>query len=353
MRRPGSWMIIAALALVLAALLVFWLLRKGGKADAEAEPTPSALVTVAAVRSQAVEDLTPVYGVVQPAASGLLTVASPKAAIVVGVFVGPGQTVAKGQPLVQLANAPASDLAYRQAADAQAFAAKDLARVQRLAAEHLAANDQLSAAQKALADAQAVLAAQQKQGSGQPNQLVVSPFAGVVTAVTAVAGDRVAQDASLLVVAHGDALSAKLSLQPDDAPRAAAGQTVLLKPVFGGAPIQSRLALVGRQLDPATRTVDAVAPLQGAALPIGASLEGQIVTGRHQGLVIPRAAVVFDETGSHVFTVAGGKAHRVFVRVGKDQGPDVEVQSGLSAGAEVAVEGAYELQDGMDVRTRR
>jgi multidrug efflux pump subunit AcrA (membrane-fusion protein) len=67
---------------------------------------------------------------------------------------------------------------------------------------------------------------------------------------------------------------------------------------------------------------------------------------------VPRSAVVVDETGPHLFLVSGGKAHRVFVSVGLDQGDDIEVKGPLAAGAKVAVEGAYELQDGMAVKVR-
>jgi multidrug efflux pump subunit AcrA (membrane-fusion protein) len=60
---------------------------------------------------------------------------------------------------------------------------------------------------------------------------------------------------------------------------------------------------------------------------------------------------VFDETGPHVFVVQDGKAKRVFVSVGADQGDEIEIK-GLPSGSRVAVEGAYELQDGMPVKVR-
>jgi RND family efflux transporter MFP subunit len=266
------------------------------------------------------------------------------------MFVGPGQAVRSGQPLAELANAPASEQAYRQAQDAESFAEKDLERTKRLFDERLAAADQLSAAEKTLADAKAALAAQTAQGAARPVQTLTSPADAVVASVSAATGDRVAQDAALMVLAREGGLAAKLSIEPADAGRVAPGQTVLLKPVFGGAPVQVRLAGVGRQADAATRAIDAVAPV-GAGLPVGAAVQAQIVTGVHQGLVVPRASVVFDETGAHLFTVAGGKAHRVFVQVGADQGQDIEVKGALAAGTPVAVVGAYELQDGMNVRT--
>jgi hypothetical protein len=79
-------------------------------------------------------------------------------------------------------------------------------------------------------------------------------------------------------------------------------------------------------------------------------VQADVVTGAHQGLAVPRAAVVFDETGDHVFVVEGGKARRVFVTVGHDYGDQVEVKGSIAAGQAVAVQGAYELEDGMAVK---
>ena len=136
---------------------------------------------------------------------------------------------------MEIANAPGSELAYSQAADAVTFAQSDLARVQRLFDERLAATDQLIAAKKTLADAQAALTAQQKQGAGQALQTLTAPQAGVVTTVSAAAGDHVAQDAPLVVLARADGAAVKLGLEPSG--RFAVGQAVTLRPVFGGPPI--------------------------------------------------------------------------------------------------------------------
>ena len=349
MKTFPHWALIAA-AVVAAAILAFVLLRRGGGEAADSEPAVVASITTEAVRSQTVPDLAPATGSIQPSAGAALTIASPKAAIVSQVFVGPGQTVRAGQPLATLANAPASEQAYRQALDAQTFAERDLERIKRLYADRLAASDQVSAAEKTLADAKAALGAQIAQGSGRASQVVSAPAAAVVVSVSAANGDHVAQDAALMVLAREGGLVARLGIEPADAARVAPGQTVLLKPVFGGAAVSTKLSMVGRQTDPATKAIDAAAPV-GPGLDVGAAVQAQIVTGAHQGLVVPRASVVFDETGPHVFTVAGGKAHRVFVTVGADQGLDIEVKGPLAAGALVAVQGAYELQDGMSVRT--
>ncbi len=341
-------LIAAAVALlVLVGALI--LLRHGSADDADA--TPTAEVTVAAVQSRTVAEVSTAYGVVAADPAGSFTVAAPKAAIVGKVLVRAGETVAAGQPLIEVLSAPGAELAFKQAQDAAAFAQTDLARVQRLYDERLAASDQLSAAKKALADAQSVLAAQIKQGAGSSSLTLKAPQAGVVTAVSASPGDHVAQDAPLMTLARAGAAVAKLGLEPSSG-RFAAGQAVVIKPTLGGAPIHSKLAMVGRAADPTTKTLDAIAPLDGANLPIGAPVQGEVTTGGHTGLMIPRAAVVFDETGPHVFTLADGKAHRVFVTVGLDDGDNIEIKGPIAAGAQVAVQGAYELQDGMAAKVR-
>jgi RND family efflux transporter MFP subunit len=350
MTRNRLLMIAAAAALVVAIVALI-LMRRGGGDEAAAEANPTAMVTLAQVRSQGVQDVVSVYGVVQADPAGAMTIAAPKAVIVSRVLVRSGETVGAGQGLVEVANAPGAELAYRQAADAVTFAQTELARVQRLYDERLAASDQLTTAKKTLADAQAALTAQQKQGTGRALQTIAAPHAGVVTSVTGAPGDHVAQDAPMLVLARAGATTAKLGMEPS-AGHVTPGQAVTIRPVAGGPPIASRVSMVGRSTDQATKTLDVIAPLNGALLPIGAAVQGDVVTGTHTGLLVPRASVVFDETGPHVFTVTGGKAHRVFIKVGLDRGEDIEIIGPVAAGASVAVEGAYELQDGMPVKVR-
>ena len=344
-------LVLSVAGVVAVGILVLVLLKgRGSGEEAAAEPTPTALVTVAPLRRGAVQDIVSAYGVVQADPAGTLTVAAPKASIVVRTLARSGQTVSAGQALVEIANAPAAELAYRQAADAVTAAEADLARVQRLYDQHLAATDQLIVAQKALADARSALAAQAKQKSNQSRVTLTAPAAGVVTNVAAAAGDHVAQDAPLVVLARSGAAVAKLALEPSGG-RFMPGQAVTITPSFGGPPTSSRLTMVGRAADQTTKTLDALAPAP-AGLPIGAPVKAEVITGTHQGVLAPHASVVFDETGSHVFLISQGKAHRVFVTVGGDHGDSVEVSGPLPANASVAVEGAYELQDGMAVRVR-
>ena len=263
-----------------------------------------------------------------------------------------GQTVRAGQPLIQVSDAPASALAYRQAADAATFAHTDLARVQRLYDQRLAANDQLGAARKAAADADAALAQQKAQGSGPGGQTLKAPRAGVVTSDHRHArgprrpGRRADDPVSRRRRARR---SSPWSLPPERCLRERRSASIRWSAARRSWP---HITIVGRATDPATKTLDAIVPLGASVLPIGSGVRGDVTTAAHRGVVVPRQAIVFDETGPHLFTVSQGKAHRVFVKAGADHGEEVEITGPVTPGTLVAVEGAYELQDGMAVKAR-
>ena len=354
MRRFKPWQLGLAAGVVIVVAIIFWRVLGRGGAAADEAPPPSALVTLAPVRSADVHETVSAYGVIAGSVASTRTLAAPRAVIVERLLTPVGTPVAAGAPLIVLTSAPASTQAYRQAADAVVFAERDLARVQRLLDAHLAANDQLTAAQKVLADAKAVLAAQTASGAGAGRQTLTAPFAGVVSAAPAAAGDHVAADAPLITVAGSNDLVAQLGVEPQKAQGLAVGQAVTLIPVFHPERrIDTRLSLVTRQVDAASKMINATAPVAAAGLPLGEAVRGQITIASHPGLLVRRAAVVFDEAGAHVFVVAGGKARLVAVKTGTEDGDDIDVSGGLKAGDAVAVQGAYQLQDGMAVRVAK
>ena len=77
------------------------------------------------------------------------------------------------------------------------------------------------------------------------------------------------------------------------------------------------------------------------------SVENNAVAGTFNA---PSASVVYDENGSHVFVIRGGKAHQVAVTTGPEQDDRIAVSGEIHAGDQVAVAGAYQLQDGLAVR---
>jgi RND family efflux transporter MFP subunit len=352
MRRLPPWQIAIASAVFILIGLIAWRILQKPAADGDAA-APAALVTIAPVRQGEIAETVSAYGVIAGSPAASRTLAAPRAVIVEQVLAAPGQPVATGAPLIVLANTPATELAFRQTTDAVGFAERDLARVQRLYDQHLAANDQLGAARKALADAKAGVAAQVAAGAGHGRQTLTAGNPGVVGAVSVAAGEHVATDAPLMTVIATGGLIAQLGVEPTRASRLAVGQGVVISSAFDRAKaINSRLSVVGRQVDPATRLVTVTAPALGAGLPLGAAVQGVVTVSTHAGLLVPSSSVVYDEAGAHLFVVRGGKARQVAVTPGETQGDDLEVRGGLAAGDAVAVQGAYQLQDGLAVRTR-
>ena len=353
MRPFKPWQVAVGVAILVVVAIIAWRVLSDRGAPVDEPTSPSALVTLVPVRANAVRETVSAYGVIAGSPASSATLAAPRAVIVERVLAGAGAPVAAGAPLIVLINAPSSTQTYRQAADGVTFAERDLARVQRLFDQHLAAGDQLTAAQKVLADARAALAAQSAMGAGGGRQTLTAPFTGVIATVPVAAGDHVAADAPLMTLVAGDGLVAQLGVDPQKSTGLAVGQVVSLIPVFHPERrIDSRLSVVTRQIDPTSRMINVTAHA-GAGLPLGEAVRGEITIASHPGLLAPRAAVVFDEQGAHVFVVSAGKARQVPVKAGAEQGDEIEVSGVVKAGDQLAVQGAYQLQDGMTVRVAR
>jgi RND family efflux transporter MFP subunit len=351
MKRFGGWPIVAVVAvIVMIGGLLAWRVTQKAVDDGEA-PAPTALVSVSQARLGPVSRTVEAYGVIAGSAAATRTISAARDVIVQDVLVTPGQPVAAGAPLVEVGDTPASGLVYRQAVDAAASAKRDLARVQRLYDQQLAANDQLIAAQKTLADADAALAAQAAAGGGHARQAIASPIAGVVGQVSTAKGLQVAAGGALVTVVASGGLVAQLGIEPNRAAQIAVGQSLrVISALDPNAAVASRLVEVGRAVDPTTHLIAVSAPAGGAGLPLGAAVRGEIAVATSQGLTVPRASVVYDEEGAHVFVVRGGKAHQVAVTPGPEAGDLIAVTGELKAGDAVVVDGAYQLQDGLAVR---
>ena len=273
---------------------------------------------------------------------------------VVALDVAAGQSVRRGQPLLTIAPDPAARSAYQQAQSALELARGELQRTEQLATQRLATQSQLATARKALADAQAALAAQRALGGGSAQEIVGAPADGVVNALSVGLGERFAANAPLLSFTPAHALVAQLGVQPEDGAQLHTGMPVQLRSVYGDrAGFVGTLRMIGQSIDPQTHLLDAQVELPaeaGAALVAGAALEAQIRTADVSAWAVPRAAVLHDEHGDYLFQVVHGHAKRVAVTLRSPEGDPVGVQGPLDAQSKVIVLGAYELADGDAVR---
>ena len=339
--------LLVLLGLMLAAVVP-------GHVHAMAAPAVSALVQVAPLRQGRLAQTVHALGSVTTASSQNLVIAFPRPVQVRRVLVRMGQRVKQGQPLLTVQTAPGADLAYTQARNAVRYAQADLRRVQQLAAQQLATEMQVNAARKTLADAQAQLAAAQRQGMGRGAHQTTAPFAGVVTAVQTTPGALLAAGSAALTLAPSAGLQAVVGVTPEVAAALVAGQPARLQPVFDPDKTNAATVLsIAGVVDPQSHLVNvtlALSPRATGLLP-GLAVQAQMDLRQWQGWVVPREAVLRDASGqAYVFQDDHGKAQRVNVKIELDQAERTGISGPLHPGLPLVVLGNYELRPGMALR---
>lgn len=329
-------------------LLLSLLLIQGPVLAADAS---SVLVETVALKRQAMAATVSGYGVVSPDTRSLQTISLPRPGQIVGLLASVGEAVKKGAPLLDFATGAEATLSYREGRHAVDFATDELARVEQLVSQQLATQSQLAAAKKALADAEAGLQAQDTMGAGRPQEQVAAPFDGVVMALQAAQGDRLAAGAPLMQLARAGRQQVLVGVEPDEVARVRPGMSVRVVPVFdGGRQFAGRVAQVFAMIDPQTQLVNVLVELPDAGLMSGTRVRAEITVARQDALVVPRAAVLRDAQGAYVFQVHDGKAHRIDVQPGLERNGLFVVRGAFDPNDPVVSLGNYELSDGMAVR---
>ncbi len=184
--------------------------------------------------------------------------------------------------------------------------------------------------------------------------VVRAPFAGVVVAKPANAGDMAMPGRALCVIEDPSALRFEAAVPEQLARAFGAGTSVQVVLDSVGAPIAATVAEISPNADAASRTV-----LVKLALPADARLRAgtfgraTVPATEERTLMVPERALVRRGQLESVFAVTDGTARMRLVRSGRLLDGRVEVRSGLRAGEEVVVEGAEQLVDGQPVTVTR
>jgi len=177
---------------------------------------------------------------------------------------------------------------------------------------------------------------------------------GVVESLAVQPGDVLPPGSVAVRIAAPDALQVRLGVEPGDARRVAVGQAVRLVPLKPGASaVQAAISGVDRRVDAQTRLIAALVrlPPRSGLLP-GEALRADIVVATRTNVVtVPRAALLYAGEQPYLFIAAGAKAQRRDVKIGVQDGEEVEIIAGVKAGEQVVVAGNSVLEDGMGIRT--
>jgi cobalt-zinc-cadmium efflux system membrane fusion protein len=196
--------------------------------------------------------------------------------------------------------------------------------------------------------AQAALAASGASSGRGGRHVLTAPFAGTVTARSAVPGRTAAPDEVLVELADLSRVWALLDVPEAEARSVRAGQHVVLTlDAARGERLEGRISRVDSAVDAATRTVRARVELAnpGGALKAGMLLRAAIeVAPPRAAVLVPARALQRAEGQDLVFVREAERVFRpVAVEVGERHGEAVAVR-GVRAGADVVLDGAFLLK---------
>jgi multidrug efflux pump subunit AcrA (membrane-fusion protein) len=186
---------------------------------------------------------------------------------------------------------------------------------------------------------------------------IIAPEAGVVSRPPVTSGQMVADLDPIVELIDPSSIYVEASIPVDElhliSPGMPATVTSGLRP---GVAFPAQVAAFIPSFDASSATTPVRLDFTGSeSIPeIGAPVEARIVTRNiPDALAIP-ATALFQDVGQnryHVF-VAGtdGRAHRVNVTIGAQDGPKVQVLDGIKAGDQVITSGGYALSDGLRIR---
>ena len=266
-----------------------------------------------------------------------------------------GQSVSRGDPLAIIESREAASLkAEVEAARARAaLAGSNLRREQRLFAERVSPEQDLVAARTAATEAGIALRLAQQQlsatgsGGGALNRIAVrSPIGGQVIARSATLGQTVAADAELFRVANLSKVTVTTSLVPNDAGRVKPGARVEV--TAPGRRQEGRVTFVSPVLDETTRLVPVIATLDnaGSTWRVGETVNVSILVPADgdRTVAVPSAAVQMIEDKSFVFVRTPTGFRAMPVTLGRTNGGQVIVTSGLTGSERIASTNSFTLK---------
>lgn len=235
------------------------------------------------------------------------------------------------QAKVSLVQAQAQyDLAERHLSDLQQFAHQQQLR---------AAEGQLTTARGKYMGASAQLSYTE----------IRSPISGVIAERPVYAGETPPSGTPLLIIMDTSQIVARAHFPQDQAARIKPGAPATISaPEFGE--VKGKVTIVSPALDNNSTTVEvwAQAPNPEGRMRPGTSVNLSITAATlENAIIIPAAALLKTPEGLTTVMLAGadGRAHPQEVDAGVQQGDEVQITKGLSAGQKVIVSGAYGLSD--------
>jgi membrane fusion protein (multidrug efflux system) len=278
-----------------------------------------------------------------------VTVTSRVSGIVVAINFTEGQAVAAGDVLIEL------DRSQQVAAHDRARAAADdartrLNRARQLRATQAVAEAQIDQLEAALRQAEA----QVREAAARIEEMkIIAPFSGRVGLRQVSLGALIQPGTVVTTLDDLSRLRVEFAIPEVFVARLTAGQRVsATSPAYGERRFEGVVTVIDTRIDPATRTVRAIAEFDNPdeSLKPGLFLNIALTLAeRPSALLVPEEAI--DPVGDRafVFAVRNGRAVRQEVKLGTRVRGEVEVLDGIAPDEQVVVRGLQRLRDGVPV----
>ena len=308
-------------------------------------------------KAQTIALQTTAYGDVGPRA--VLRLRAGVAGMLQNVTVQPGDDVAAGAVLGQLAGPPvAALLGARQAALAAAEATftaaqQELAIERQKKAARLSTRGAVDRAAAAVTNAQADRdKARAELSAAQDMATVQAPQAGRVLTLDAAAGERIEPGQTILTLLPAEDLWLRAAFYGADASRIRAGMPGQFIPADGGAAIPVKVrAVVGALNHDGGRTVNFVSADAAPSWLDGEAGTVTVDAGTVTGVAVPTRALILDQAHWWVIVRTAKGDEPQMVTPGPRSGALTLIESGLAPGTAVLVANAYlEFHRGIGAR---
>lgn len=332
---------------------------------------PPVAVDVAPVVAGDVIDAIDVVGSLAPKFAA--DVKSEVSGTVAAVYVTEWVPVRKGARLARLdtseseAAVAAMKAGEAQAGVAEARARREYARALRLKEYGLITQQAVDEARSTEEAAEAVTAAARAQvraaEARRAKGFITAPMDGVIALRGVSAGDRVENmggDRPMFRIVDNRLLELTVSVPSVQLAAVRVGQPLeFAVDALPGRTFTGRVMFINPAIDEASRAARVIAEVRNAdaALKGGLFARGRIVTSRRSGVLqVPRAALLnWNVAGAtaDVVVVRDGKAVKLTVKTGREAGPAVAIESGVSSGEQVVTRGGFALKAGDRVTVAR
>jgi RND family efflux transporter MFP subunit len=188
---------------------------------------------------------------------------------------------------------------------------------------------------------------------------VFAPVDGIVGDIPVHVGDRVTNTTMLTTIDERRGLEVYLPIPSDRAKELKLGAPIQILDASGNAVLSTRVDFISPQMDTASQSVLAKAPVDQAADRLRAQqlVRARITWSTRPGITIPVVAVarVSGQFFAFVAEQKDGKdvARQIPLTLGEISGNDYTVLSGLKPGDQVIVSGGQNLADGMPIKIQQ